>query len=245
MNGLLKRYFLAVVLFIVACVGLDNKANGQNTLYDSLRKALSVIDDNTADEKLKHALREIQVLCSDDTVTVLLETKLISVEILLKNLKVNQDYTLYFFEVVARLFRQIPPYGERFSYVISLTNLANLYRTSGRFEKALSSYQELLAIRKKISGDENPNYAGALELLAYLYSDVRQYEKELATYQEAVAIRKKTQGEEHPDYVRTLGNMALLYQRQGLYEKALRLYEEMLAIQEKKGVRSPGTMKPA
>jgi CHAT domain-containing protein/tetratricopeptide (TPR) repeat protein len=93
-------------------------------------------------------------------------------------------------------------------------------------------YLEALKIRKKVLGENNPDYANTLGNLALFYQETGNYEKAEPVYIQALEIRRKTLGEEHPAYAATMNNMALLYSATGNYEKAGILLQQALNIRK-------------
>ena len=94
----------------------------------------------------------------------------------------------------------------------------------GQYEKAEPLYKQALEIRKRVLGEDHPDYASSLNNLALLYRDMGQYEKARPLLQQALEIRKRALGEDHPDYAISLTNLAELYEHMGQYEKAEPLY---------------------
>ena len=64
----------------------------------------------------------------------------------------------------------------------------------GRYQEAEPLYQQALAIRKKVFGEQHRTYASSLDDLAQLYQAMGKYPQAEALYQQALAIRKKTLG---------------------------------------------------
>ncbi len=96
----------------------------------------------------------------------------------------------------------------------------------GQYEKALSIFQQVLSIRKKILGEEHPDYALSLNNLALLYVYMARYKKALPLYKQALAINKKILGEEHPDYARYLNILGMLYSSLGNSKSAAVLFTD-------------------
>lgn len=235
MNRLLNRNLLIAMLSVFMFLGIENKATGQESLHDSLRKMLVYIGNNTTDEKLKQAIKDIQAIYVGDTITDAVEKKLIGLEIKILQLRELQKKCLHFFELVTNLLKQVRPQSESPAYTVSLKFLKDLYLRLGLYEKAEPLHQANLALQREVSGTEQPGYVVALEHLASLYDNMNQYEKALPLYQEVVAVHKKFLGKEHPGYVRVLGKLGSFYLRNRLDEKAVPVYEELWAIEEKKG----------
>ncbi len=118
-------------------------------------------------------------------------------------------------------------------YLTCLNNLAILYNFMGDDEKSESIFLEVLVIREKIEGKEQPEYAESLNNLAAQYRTMRKYEKAEPLYLEAKAICEKSHGKEHPNYTATLTNLANLNRDIGKYEKSELLYKEAIATIEK------------
>jgi tetratricopeptide (TPR) repeat protein len=114
-----------------------------------------------------------------------------------------------------------------------ITKVGAYLQNRGQYAEAEQIYQEVLAIYKKVFGDEHPNTAGGLNNLATLYVDQGKYEQAEPLHQQALIIRKKMQGDKHPNMVTSLNNLAELYRYQGKYEQAEPLYQEALAICKK------------
>lgn len=103
----------------------------------------------------------------------------------------------------------------------------------GRHEKALLTYQKVLAIRRQTAGKDHPAYAAALQNLASFYYSTAQYDKALPLYKEATTIWKKTKDDTPSGYARALDYLVASYQSLGQYERALPLCIESLAIYKK------------
>ena len=115
----------------------------------------------------------------------------------------------------------------------SLNNLALLYQSQGRYAEAESLYQEALALRKKLLGEDHPDVATTLNNLALLYESQGRYAEAEPLYQEALALIKKLLGENHLYLATTINNLAVLYESQGRYAEAESLYQEALALIKK------------
>ncbi|MGD2183538.1 tetratricopeptide repeat protein [Lusitaniella coriacea] len=115
----------------------------------------------------------------------------------------------------------------------TLSYLAELYRSQGRYEAAEPLYLEALDLKKKLLGEEHPHVASSLNNLAGLYKSQGRYEAAEPLYLEALDLYKKLLGEEHPDVATSLNNLATLYESQGRYEAAEPLYLEALEMRKK------------
>ncbi|MEM8717231.1 MAG: toll/interleukin-1 receptor domain-containing protein, partial [Cyanobacteria bacterium P01_G01_bin.4] len=81
-------------------------------------------------------------------------------------------------------------------------------------------FQDALAMRKRLLGDEHPAVARSLNNLAGLYKDQGRYSEAEPLLQEALVMRKRLLGTEHPAVATSLNNLAALYDDQGRYSDA-------------------------
>jgi len=118
------------------------------------------------------------------------------------------------------------------SHALNQRVLELLY-SAGKSREALPLAEEALAIRKKVLGEEHPDYAVSLHNLAALYSAMGDYARAEPLYRQALEIWKKVLGEEHPHYAFSLNTLAGLYDSMGDYARAEPLYRQALAIWKK------------
>ena len=115
----------------------------------------------------------------------------------------------------------------------TLNNLAELYRTLGKYTEDEPLYQRSLAIREKALGKDHPDVAQSLNNLAYLFYSQGKYTEAEPLFQRSLAILEKALGKDHPDVATNLNNLAKLYEDQGIVTEAEPLYQRSLAICEK------------
>jgi len=115
----------------------------------------------------------------------------------------------------------------------SLNNLANAYRTQGKFEEAESNYKRALNMLENSVGPGHVNVATVLNNLAVLYRKQGNYTEAEPLYGRALAIIEKSLGPEHRKVAMGLNNLAVLYRKQGKYREAEPLQRRGLAILEK------------
>ena len=65
-----------------------------------------------------------------------------------------------------------------------------------------------MEIRKKVLGENHPDYANSLNNLASLYQAQGDYPRAEPLFRQALEIQKKVLGENHPDYAGSLNNLA-------------------------------------
>ncbi|MBQ2098839.1 MAG: tetratricopeptide repeat protein, partial [Bacteroidales bacterium] len=101
--------------------------------------------------------------------------------------------------------------------------LADQANKEGRYNDAVKFQTNVVEIRKKVLGEEHPDYAMALSNLAYYYDELGNYTEAIRLATVAMEIYKKTLGEEHPDYANSLHNLASYCDELGNYTEAIRL----------------------
>ena len=81
----------------------------------------------------------------------------------------------------------------------SLSNLAVLYQSQGRYADAEPLYKRSLAIREKALGPDHPDVGTSLNNLAGLYQSQGRYAEAEPLFKRSLAIREKALGPDHPD----------------------------------------------
>jgi tetratricopeptide (TPR) repeat protein len=114
----------------------------------------------------------------------------------------------------------------------SLSYLAELYRSQGRYAEAEPLYRRALQITEQQLGAEHPDTATSLNNLAGLYRSQGRYAEAEPLYRRALQITEQQLGAEHPDTATSLNNLAGLYRSQGRYAEAEPLYRRALQIRE-------------
>jgi len=88
----------------------------------------------------------------------------------------------------------------------SLNNLADLYRSQGKYAEAEPLYVRALQIREEQLGADHPDTAGSLNNLAGLYYQQGRYEEAELLCQQAVQVALASLGMEHPQTQQLLMN---------------------------------------
>jgi len=112
----------------------------------------------------------------------------------------------------------------------SCNNLAELYRSQGRYSEAEPLYLESVAIIRQSLPPNHADLARGFNNLAVLYESQGRYSEAEPLYLEAVAIIRQSLPPNHPDLAGHLNNLAVLYESQGRYSEAEPLYLEAVAI---------------
>ncbi|XP_030612785.1 nephrocystin-3 isoform X2 [Archocentrus centrarchus] len=122
----------------------------------------------------------------------------------------------------------------------SMTRLANLYETLGRFLKdlglpsqAVAPLQRSLEIRETALDPDHPSVARSLHQLAGVYVQWKKYGNAEQLYKQALEISENAYGAEHASVARELESLAVLYQKQNKYEQAEKLRKRSVKIRQK------------
>ncbi|TMS16188.1 Nephrocystin-3 [Larimichthys crocea] len=122
----------------------------------------------------------------------------------------------------------------------SMTKLANLYETLGRFLKdlglpsqAVAPLQRSLEIRETALDPDHPSVAHSLHQLAGVYVQWKKYGNAEQLYKQALEISENAYGAEHASVARELESLAMLYQKQNKYEQAEKLRKMSVKIRQK------------
>ncbi|CAG04288.1 unnamed protein product, partial [Tetraodon nigroviridis] len=122
----------------------------------------------------------------------------------------------------------------------SMTKLANLYETLGRFLKdlglpsqAVAPLQRSLEIRETALDPDHPSVARSLHQLAGVYVQWKKYGNAEQLYKQALEISENAYGAEHASVARELESLAMLYQKQNKFEQAEKLRKRAVKIRQK------------
>ncbi|MCX7832715.1 MAG: CHAT domain-containing protein [Ignavibacteria bacterium] len=116
------------------------------------------------------------------------------------------------------------------NYASSLSNLALLYKSVGKYSDAEVLYLEALSILTNYYPDENFIYAITIDNLGNLYVTMGRYGEAETCYKKAADILKQYNYGENYDYATCLNNLANLYKESGRYNEAIELYKEAIRI---------------
>uniref|UniRef100_A0A8C1XUU4 Nephrocystin-3 n=1 Tax=Cyprinus carpio TaxID=7962 RepID=A0A8C1XUU4_CYPCA len=122
----------------------------------------------------------------------------------------------------------------------SMSRLADLYETLGRFLKdlgllsqAVAPLQRSLEIRETALDPDHPSVAQSLHQLAGVYVHWRKFGNAEQLYKQAMEICENAYGPEHSTVARELDSLTLLYQKQKKYEQAEKLRKRSVKIRQK------------
>jgi tetratricopeptide (TPR) repeat protein len=103
----------------------------------------------------------------------------------------------------------------------------------GRYRQAQPLFEGILAIRRKVLGEEHPHTAASHNNLASNLNSQGRYREAEQDYKKALDIVRKVLGEEHPHTATSYNNLAGNLNAQGRYKEAEESYKKALDIRRK------------
>ncbi|MET8083948.1 tetratricopeptide repeat protein, partial [Micromonospora sp. NPDC005237] len=107
--------------------------------------------------------------------------------------------------------------------------LAGAYRAVGRIDEAIPLFEQVLADRRRVLGDDHPSTLASGGNLAYAYQTVGRIDEAIPLYEQVLVGCRRVLGDDHPDTLASGGNLAYAYQTVGRIDEAIPLYEQVLA----------------
>jgi hypothetical protein len=121
--------------------------------------------------------------------------------------------------------------------------LASISHIKGEYDRALTLFEECLAKRKCVLGDDHPDTLDSLNNVAESLKHMGQYDRALPLLQLCLAKRRCALGEDHLDTLESFNNLAGLFCRIGELDCALPLLEQCVATSKRAlGEEFPRTM---
>jgi CHAT domain-containing protein/Flp pilus assembly protein TadD len=114
----------------------------------------------------------------------------------------------------------------------SINNLAELYRSQGRYGKAEPLYKRCLQLTEEVLGPKHSNTLTSINNLAVLYYSQGSYGEAEPLYKRCLQLREEVLGPKHPSTLQSINNLAGLYESQGRYGEAEPLYKRCLQLRE-------------
>jgi tetratricopeptide (TPR) repeat protein/predicted Ser/Thr protein kinase len=115
--------------------------------------------------------------------------------------------------------------------LISMRNLAVLYRHQGKVEQAESLLIKVLGVQRRLLGEDHPDTLESAYDLALLYDDQEKFTLAEPLLTKALDGQRRILGEQHPGTAVTMNKLAELYKEEGKYAQAESLHTRALGIQ--------------
>jgi tetratricopeptide (TPR) repeat protein len=138
-------------------------------------------------------------------------------------------------EALRRVVRLGKEGQEDFSRSVTLLHRAGTHYTNRRYREAQVLFEEVLALRRKVLGEEHPEMALSYHYVAATLRDQGRYKEAEDRYRTVLKIRRKTLGEEHPltgagylNVAKNLDDQGRYKEAEGFHQKALDITREAL-----------------
>jgi tetratricopeptide (TPR) repeat protein len=129
--------------------------------------------------------------------------------------------------------RQSEEVRKEYAGLPDLQRQADALVAGGRYREAQPVLEKILAVRRKVLGEEHPYTAASSNNLAHSLNAQGKYAAAEEGSRQALAIRRKTLGEEHPDTAAGYYNLASILNAQGRFAAAAEGYRQALAVNRK------------
>lgn len=110
-----------------------------------------------------------------------------------------------------------------------MSNLAGIYDSLGKYDKAEALLVECLALRRGSHGENHPSTLQSMNNLAGLFNRQGRYDQSENMYVDCLTRMRAHLGNDDPDTLTCMSNLAAVYDSQGKYEQAEGIYQECLA----------------
>jgi len=127
--------------------------------------------------------------------------------------------------------------------LVTVNNLALLYKSNGRYGEAEPLSRRALAARERVLGAEHPDTLVSVDNLASLYRAQGRYGEAEPLLLRALKASERVLGAEHPDTHSSVNSLATLYESQGRYGEAEPLFRRALEARKRVlGAEHPDTL---
>jgi CHAT domain-containing protein/tetratricopeptide (TPR) repeat protein len=114
--------------------------------------------------------------------------------------------------------------------LLSISHLAALYSSQGRYSQAEPLYDQALQLSRELSGETHPDTLTSVNNLGMLHLNRGRYGKAEPLLEQALQLSREVLGETDPITLTSLNNLGLLYYNQGRYGRAEPLLEHTLQL---------------
>jgi tetratricopeptide (TPR) repeat protein len=112
--------------------------------------------------------------------------------------------------------------------LLTMGNLARVYRESRQFEKALSLSQRTLDLKRVKLGEDHPDTLNELAALAVVFDQAGQLDRAMPLYEQVLQLRRAKLGNDHPNTLLSMNGLAQARRKNGELAKAEVLLRESL-----------------
>jgi tetratricopeptide (TPR) repeat protein len=99
-----------------------------------------------------------------------------------------------------------------------------------QYDEGISSFYEVMAMRRALAGDKDPSTSDALILIANCLRKKGQYMQAIRELKRALKVYRESLGDSHPCVASTVDEIASLYVTLGDFEKSAAILEEVVKL---------------
>ncbi|CAF0895713.1 unnamed protein product [Adineta steineri] len=110
--------------------------------------------------------------------------------------------------------------------------LGSIKANQGKYQEALTFYEQSLAIYQKKFPSNHPDLAISHNNIGLVHVAMGDYPKALSYYEKALEIKQQSLPSNHPSLASSYNNIGMVHDEMGDYPKALSYYEKALEIQQ-------------
>jgi len=117
--------------------------------------------------------------------------------------------------------------------LMALYRLGEVHKSSGAAAKGVATYEQAVAIARKILGPENIFLGTLLNDLGIQYYKLKSFSKAQPLFEEAIAVRKKSLGHDRDEQIAAITcNLGHVHRDRGELDKAETFYKAAIALAE-------------
>ncbi len=219
---------------------LDCVADWREKIKANTNKNESILNVGGTSEPRDYSIDNVQTIsgAGDEEMEMVFGSSEVTTQDIAKNAKSVNKYERFFPKKADTGKRDEKSGSEENSHAdmdlaLTLHQIAQLYRTQGKFGNALDAYEVALRGMKMALGKHHPNVAAILGNIGNLQKEMGDLSAAYNTYQEVLGIESYRLGLSHPDVAITLHNIATIDAARGNFKHSLQLYTKVIELQKK------------
>lgn len=147
---------------------------------------------------------------------------------IVKHNSASYNEALENYEKALKIFQERLKSHNKVAY--ALDSVASCLTKKGRFDQAMDSLQQSLAMRKAVYGEENLYVAESYQAIGYFHSDKEEHKIASDYYRNVLTILKIHLDEKHSKIANVYNDLGNTYRGLGNFAEALKYYETAMEI---------------
>ena len=133
---------------------------------------------------------------------------------------------------------------DTYKFAELLSNVAIFLSQKGNYKDAQELKERVLAVRRRVLGEEHPDTLRSINNLAVTLSAQGEHAGARELKERVLAVRRRVLGDEHPNTLTSMNNLAVTLSAQGEHAGARELKERVLAVRQRVlGDEHPDTLR--